>query len=84
MNVLPVVKPEIGYSLEKELRNAEDVEYVCKQLKRLGEENPSVAIFISKFSKISKDKMNVAFCGLLVYRMLESQAEANWMNESIF
>ena len=83
MNALPIVKPEIGYSLEKELFDVDDVDYIKTQLKRLDEENPSVATFIRQFAKTTDDKINVAFCGLMVYRLLESQAEANWMNEEM-
>lgn len=78
---LPVVKPEIGGSLQREIVDKCDVEYVKKQLKRLDIDNPTIAKFIRDFSKTTKDRVGVAFCSLLVYRMLESQAEANRMNE---
>ena len=82
---LPVVKPEIGYSIDRELQNVvDDAEYVRDQLKRLDKENPTVAQFIRRLSKLSKDKIHVAYCGLIVYRMLESQSEVNWMNEDLF
>lgn len=81
---LPVVKPEIGYSLEKELQQVtDDANYIRSQLERLDKENPTVAQFIKRFAKLHNDKMNVAFCGLIVYRMLESQSEVNWMNQEL-
>lgn len=77
---LPVVKPEIGGSLEREMsEKANDLKYVKEQLKRLDVENPTVAYFIRNFAKTTKDKIGTAYCGLIVYRLLESQAEANRM-----
>lgn len=77
---LPVVKPEIGGSLERELFDKFDVEYVKAQLLKLETDNPTVARFIRKFSKTTNDRTGAALCGVVVYRMLESQAEANRMN----
>ena len=78
---LPVVKPEIGGSLEREIFDKFDVDYVKDQLKRLDEENPAVARWIRKFSKTTEDRLGAAFCALITYRLLESQAEANRMNQ---
>jgi len=77
--LLPVVKPEIGGSLERELVDKFDSEYIKNQLKRLDIENPTISRFIRNFSKTTNDKIGSAFCGLIVYRMLESQNEANSM-----
>ena len=76
---LPFVKPEIGFSLEREIFDKFDVEYVKKQLEKLKKDNPSIAEFIMKFSKKTGDSLGAAFCGVMVYRMLESQSEANSM-----
>jgi hypothetical protein len=78
---LPVVKPEICYSLEHEVIGQFDVEYVKSFLKKLDSDNPTIAQFIRRFSKTTEDRMGAIFCGLIVYRMLESQAEANEMNQ---
>lgn len=75
---LPVVKPEIGGSLQQEMPD-NDIKYVKDQLRRLDTENPTVAHFIRNFAKTTKDKVGSAYCGLIVYRLLESQAEANRM-----
>jgi len=77
---LPVVKPEIGGPLERELFDKFDVDYIKETLARLDTENPTIARFIRKFSKTTDDRKGAAFCGVVVYRMLESQAEANRMN----
>ena len=76
---LPFVKPEIGFSLEREICDKFDVEYVKNQLEKLKKDNPSIAEFIMKFSKKTGDSLGTAFCGVMVYRMLESQSEANSM-----
>lgn len=76
---IPVVKPEIGCSLEREVFDKFDVPYIKEQLRRLDKENPTIARFIRKFSKTTEDRVGAAFCGIIVYRLLESQAEANRM-----
>lgn len=81
MNHLPVVKPEIGGSLQREISHRNDIEYVKEQLLKLDEQNPTISRFIKRFSKTTKDRLGAAFCGIVIYRMLESQAEANWMSE---
>lgn len=81
MNIfLPVVNPAISGPLERELADKCDVPYLKQQLARLDEENPIVAKFIRDFSKKTKDKLAVMFCGVIIYKMLESQAEADQMN----
>jgi len=84
MTFLPVVKPEIGGSLEREMFDRFDGEYVKEQLKRLDIENPTIARFIRLFAKTTEDRVGAAFCGLIVYRMLESQSEANQMSQEEF
>jgi hypothetical protein len=78
---LPVVRPEIGGSLERDLLDKFDETYVIDHLDRLDTENPTISRFIRKFSKSTGDDIGAMFCGIIVYRMLESQAEANRMNE---
>jgi hypothetical protein len=82
---LPVVKPEIGCSLEREmmdvLQESDDINFVKDKLRRLDILNPTIARFIREFSKTTKDKIGAAYCGIIVYRLLESQAEANKMQQ---
>ena len=77
---LPIVRPEISGPLEHEISNKYDEEYLEEQLSRIDEENPMISQWIRKFPKSTEDEMGAAFCALIVYRMLESQAEANQMN----
>lgn len=78
--ILPVVKPDIGGSLQREMtEKANDAKYIRDTLERLDIENPTIGYFIRNFAKTTKDKKGAAYCGLIVYRLLESQAEANKM-----
>jgi hypothetical protein len=75
MYELPRVKREITASVEHEIRSCEDAKYVKDKIKDLKKKNPVIADFIAKFSRTSEDPISTAFCGLIVYRLLESQAE---------
>ena len=78
---LPVVKPEISGPLEHEIASCQyDEEYLEKQLSRIDEENPMIGHWIRSFAETTEDVIGASFCALVVYRMLESQAEANKMN----
>lgn len=78
---LPVVKPEISGPLEHEISSSQyDEEYLESQLARIDEENPMIGQWIRTFAETTDDETGAAFCALVVYRMLESQAEANKMN----
>jgi hypothetical protein len=78
--LLPIVSDEIGYAIEAELIQGHKDHYYGKLLKRLSEEdNPCIANFISKMSALSTDPGTTTSTALLVYRLLESQAEADRM-----
>lgn len=78
---LPVVKRETTYSLVGNLEKADDIEYIENKLKEIEEVNPIISRWIRQFSKVSKSKLITAYCGLIVYEMLYSQAEADAMNQ---
>lgn len=80
---IPVVKPEIGASLQKELCDKFDKIYMKEQLAKLDEENPVISKFIRQFAKTTDDAMGSAWCGLIVFKLLESQAEVNRMEMEI-
>ena len=48
---------------------------------KIEEVNPLVSKWIKSFSQTSKNKLLTAYCGLMVYELLYSQAEADVMNE---
>jgi hypothetical protein len=80
---LPVVKPEVAASLHREIFDKFDVPYIKNQLARLDEDNPVIGRWIMEFGKTTDDKVGAMYCGIMVYRLLESQAEANRMAEEI-
>jgi hypothetical protein len=80
---LPVVNPAIGFSLHEEVVGRDDDSYLTEHLTRLDEENPAISTWIRKYAELTDDPEGAMFCGLLVYRLLESQAEANQMAKDI-
>lgn len=82
-NYLPLLNAEIAGSMIRNISNNSDIPYLKKQLKELKEINPLVAEWIYKFSVTTKDKIGAAYCGLMVYKLLNSQAEADKMNEEL-
>ena len=83
-NLLPVVRPEIGACLEHELQKShKDSVYIKKQLEIIKKENPVISFWIEKFSEKTKDKKGSVFCGLIVFKMLQIQAECDKMKLEI-
>lgn len=80
--LLPVVKAEVGFSVTEEINVGEtDADYILPAIRRLQIVNPCVANFLAAFAAGTDDKEAVLICGLVVYRLLESQAEADRMAE---
>lgn len=82
-NYLPVVKPEITGSMEQDLMYHSDQSYIKEKLRHLKKKNPVVHAFLKNFSKASKDPIMTVFGGLIIYKMLESQAEADFLNSEL-
>jgi len=80
---LPIVQPETCYSIEQEVIGLPDKEYVKKVLKKISEVNPVVALWIKNYSKTTQDRIGAIVCAVVVYRLLESQEEADFLNEII-
>lgn len=80
---LPIVKNEITASIEREVYNQDDDYYITTNLERLQKINPTIAGFISKFAETTEDPIGSAFCAIIVYRLLESQAECNQMESEL-
>ncbi|MEK7089358.1 MAG: hypothetical protein AAB920_00905 [Patescibacteria group bacterium] len=80
--MLPIVKEEIGFTIQEEFRNSEGSDYICETLERMGKENPCIANFIAAYSLQFKEEiLPIMTCAVLVYRLLESQAEADSMEK---
>lgn len=82
--LLPIVKEEIRFAVQAEMLHSDGKTYETEMLQRLaGDDNPRIANFISGFAmkmKTSEAREAAMYAGLLVYRMLESQAEADILN----
>jgi hypothetical protein len=74
---LPCVTKETGFAVCRELEQEEDNDYIIRLLERLEDENPCVAEFVSRMAIQHDDPVGLSTAALLVYRMLESQAEAD-------
>lgn len=83
MQYLPEVLEDIRYSVSESLSNYKaDKDTVRSELKKIKRENPLVAQFIKNWAKqCKKNAIPVALSGIIVYKMLRSQAEANQMNK---
>lgn len=81
---LPRVKSAIGSSLQQELIGKDDIKYLKSEFKKLESENPVIFEFINGFiNKFPQRSMEVAYCGLIVYKLLRSQAESDWLEKEI-
>ncbi len=76
---LPVVKPAVGGPIQREILSKSPEKFVKETMERLLKDNPCIPEFIIKFAGDSKDPKAVCYAGLLVYRLLESQQEADDM-----
>ncbi|MDC3379491.1 hypothetical protein OAX78_04335 [Planctomycetota bacterium] len=81
--ILPRVTKETGYAVCRELEREDNNDYVIRLLERLEDENPCVAEFVSRLSINHEDPVGISTAALLVYRLLESQAEADALREQV-
>lgn len=92
---LPYVDSDVGFSVARSFNDFEDKRLVARKLKSIEEENPAIAEIITKWSKEGSESeeywqeideeqyCHIALCGIMVYEMLRSQAEANYMQDQI-
>lgn len=81
MGRLPIVTQEVGFAIKAEMERENGNDYVTRLLERIEAENPCVAEFISQIALQHDDPVAVSTAALLVYRLLESQMEADEMKE---
>ncbi len=79
--LLPIVDSDIGFSLAKCVGEKGDSEFIKSELQIIARENPTVANFIKKWSSLCNSETHSIFCGILVYKLLRSQAEADQMKK---
>jgi hypothetical protein len=80
---LPRVTKETGFAVCRELEQETGNDYVIRLLERLEEENPCVAEFVSRLAIQHDDPVGVSTAALLVYRLLESQLEADALRRQL-
>lgn len=80
---LPTVTKETGYALCRELERSEHNDYVIQLLERVEAQNPCVAEFVSRLAIQHDDPVGISTAAMLVYRLLESQAEADALREQL-
>jgi hypothetical protein len=81
IDLLPVVQPDTCFSVEQECLNIDDSQFVRKLYKKIKDKNPVVAMWIKNWAKKTIDPKGAAICALITYRLLESQEEADYLNE---
>jgi len=79
-SVLPTVKPETCFSIETIFSRDEDETFVLRYLEEIKKTNPMVGLWIERFSNKSDDPLMTSACATVVYKMLESQLEAERLN----
>jgi len=82
-STLPTVTKETGYALCRELERSEYNDYVIQLLERVEAENPCVAEFVSRLAIQHDDPVGISTAAMLVYRLLESQAEADALRQQL-
>lgn len=84
-NYLPRVKREIAASMSVNMDGIlDDKKFLKQELKEIKKANPIIAEFIWKYSKtVPKAKMHAIYCGIMVYKLLHSQSEADAMNQDL-
>lgn len=79
-DLLPFVTNEVGFSIAESIVGDEyDPETWRKEYLHIKKVNPGVAEFIKLWSRHGDNKLKTAIMGICVYRLLESQAEADRM-----
>lgn len=78
-NNLPEVHPETCFSIGHWCSQKTDREIVKSLYKKVKKKNPVLALWIKTWSEKTTDKFGSMACGLILYRLIESQFEANEM-----
>ena len=79
--MLPVVNREVCFGLHEDMNDP--IDWVKNYTQHVTDTNPVVAEFLVNFTKGMQEKTaaRVAWAGLVVYRMLEAQAECQKLEE---
>ena len=77
--LVPVVQEGIKGALIAEISQRPADEYVVDVIARLAEDNPGVREFLLNFARACPTPSTALYAGVVVYRLLESQSEADKM-----
>ncbi len=86
---LPIVNAEVGHSVAEGLEEECDQDEIAAwkiELKKIKKQNPVISEFIWEWSKQAHGKsakLHSLICGICLYKLLESQAEADQMSRDI-
>ena len=80
---LPLVNAGVGLPIARDLKNELDDEYIQEELSKINDENPVIVEFLQQFAETTDDETGSSFAGILVYKLLRSQAEADRMKQEI-
>jgi hypothetical protein len=81
---LPVVRPETCYSVQHSVPEDGTTKFIKKMLRSIRKENPMMADWIAEWSQEAGSadaRAHSGICGVIVYMLLRSQAEADQMAE---
>jgi hypothetical protein len=77
--MLPLVKDDIKWSVSHDLIGT-DRELINVELEKIRKDNPFVYEWIKSWSNVNlESRVQVALSGIIVYKLLKSQDEANEM-----
>lgn len=80
---LPLVNGQVGLPIARDLLNQDDDEYIQEEISKINDENPVIIEFLQQFAETTDDETGSLFAGVLIYKLLRSQAEANMMKQEI-
>lgn len=80
---LPYVDPGVAASVAHSMEGIDEEDYIRDRLEFLDMSNPTVAQSVRRYVEGCKPKVrnNVAMAALITYQLLESQVEANQLND---
>lgn len=91
---MPIVTEGISKSVASDFVQKNDT-HIMGELEKIKEQNPYISEFIRKYSLIASEQVlddecpaesmqsACAWCGIVVYKLLLSQAECDWMENTI-
>ena len=74
---LPQVSEDVSFVVKEEVGQSQGPDYFIQVLERMIEDNPSLANFLFTHANTCANPSRVIASGSVVYRLLESQAEAD-------